>query len=200
MFDSFLVLWAILSLVPGHPGSVRGRLSPPAWISSWTNQWLATSTIFEWNDTLSQHIFQRKQIVGWKSCSWVSVPVPRLENLSGYRRWPVQTPYTPLLGILARVTLLVSISTLKCPPVQVASPVCSSSILPQSDPSCSISTCPSSQQYQLHLLFPERFMCVSLPSLSPFSLLCISGSVSHSMIILYNNYPLISVYLLYLSI
>lgn len=38
-------------------------------------------------------------------CGWVGIPVPPLEDFSGYRRWLVQIPYAPLLGVLVRVTL-----------------------------------------------------------------------------------------------
>lgn len=40
------------------------------------------------------------------SSGWFCVPVPPLEDLPGYRTWLVQVPYTLLLGILARVTLI----------------------------------------------------------------------------------------------
>jgi hypothetical protein len=37
-------------------------------------------------------------------CDWVVAPVPPLEVLPGYRRWPAQ--YPPLLGILDKITLI----------------------------------------------------------------------------------------------
>ena len=39
-------------------------------------------------------------------CGWVWVPISPLEGLPGYRRWPVQAPYLPWLGVLAKVTLV----------------------------------------------------------------------------------------------
>lgn len=35
---------------------------------------------------------------------WVGVLTPPLEVLPGYRRWPLQAPYPPLIGVSARVT------------------------------------------------------------------------------------------------
>jgi hypothetical protein len=46
------------------------------------------------------------QIVGLSFCGWVGVPIPSLEVIPGYRRWPVQIPYPSLIGVLARVTLM----------------------------------------------------------------------------------------------
>lgn len=33
-------------------------------------------------------------------------PVPPLETLPGYQKWPAQTPYSPILVVLTRVTLI----------------------------------------------------------------------------------------------
>jgi hypothetical protein len=41
--------------------------------------------------------------------NWLSFPIPSLEVLPGYRRWPCQVPYPLLLGVLANVTLINSI-------------------------------------------------------------------------------------------
>lgn len=45
-------------------------------------------------------------IVGLRFCGWLGIPVPLLEVFPGYRRWPFQVPYHPLLGALARVPLI----------------------------------------------------------------------------------------------
>lgn len=54
--------------------------------------------------------------------------VPPLEALPGYKRWPVKTPYSPLLGVLTRITLIDSkklpvnhVSTLTSPKMSLIS-------------------------------------------------------------------------------
>ena len=39
---------------------------------------------------------------------WVNVPLPPLEFQSGYRWWPLQSPYLQLLEVSARVTPIYS--------------------------------------------------------------------------------------------
>ena len=64
MFGSTLGLWAIHSMVPGHPGSVEHGLFLMAWASSSIMHWLATPTSSF--PPLPQHIFRAKEIVnGW---------------------------------------------------------------------------------------------------------------------------------------
>lgn len=68
---------------------------------------------------------------------WVGVPTLPLEVLPGYRRWPVEALYSPMLGVLARVTLIDSwdfllsyISSLsqRWPPIQLSLQVLSVSL------------------------------------------------------------------------
>lgn len=47
-----------------------------------------------------------KEIVAQSFCNWVSVLVFPLKDLLGYKRWPVNSPYAPLLGLLGRVALI----------------------------------------------------------------------------------------------
>ena len=55
---------------------------------------------------LPQHILEEGQIAGWTFCGWVGVPVSPLEALTSYRQWAVQAPYSLLLWVLIRVTLV----------------------------------------------------------------------------------------------
>jgi hypothetical protein len=71
MFGSTLGLWAIHSMVPGHPGSVEHGLFLMAWASSSIMHWLATPTSSF--PPLPQHILQAGQIVGQRFCGCVDV-------------------------------------------------------------------------------------------------------------------------------
>lgn len=46
---------------------------------------------------------------GLKVCEWVAVLIPPLEVLLCYRRWPLQDPYPPWLGVSARVNTIDSL-------------------------------------------------------------------------------------------
>ena len=52
------------------------------------------------------YILQAGHAVGLHFYDWIGVPIPPLEVLTGCRRWPDQSPYLPLLEVLARVTLI----------------------------------------------------------------------------------------------
>lgn len=55
---------------------------------------------------LPRNILKAGQIVvDGRLCVWGGVPIPPLQGILGYRRFPVQAPYPPLLGALASVTL-----------------------------------------------------------------------------------------------
>jgi hypothetical protein len=56
----------------------------------------------------SQNMLQAGQTVGQRFYGWVDIPVPPLEALPDYRRWPVEAPCPPSLGVFARVTLEIS--------------------------------------------------------------------------------------------
>jgi hypothetical protein len=43
----------------------------------------------------SQNTLQTGQTVGWRFYAWVGFPIPSVEFLPGYRRWPVQAPWPP---------------------------------------------------------------------------------------------------------
>jgi len=49
-------------------------------------------------------LFIHAHLVG-RFYGWGGVPILSLEVLPGYKRWVVQGPYPPLLGVLASVTL-----------------------------------------------------------------------------------------------
>jgi hypothetical protein len=53
---------------------------------------------------------------GLKFCEWVEDLISLLGVLPGYRRWPFQVPYSPLLGVSGRATLN---DSLEPPPFQV---------------------------------------------------------------------------------
>jgi hypothetical protein len=61
------------------------------WISSWAGHWLAI---------LVCSIFIPALLIG----KAIDVPFSPLEVLPGYRRWPLQSLYPPLVGISARDT------------------------------------------------------------------------------------------------
>ena len=44
--------------------------------------------------------------MGWRFCERIGVLIPPLGVLPGYRKWPLQTPYPPLIGVSARVTMI----------------------------------------------------------------------------------------------
>lgn len=69
-----------------------------------TSNWLPTPTSSE--PSLLQLILWARQVVAQKFCGWDGVPVPPLEALCGYKRWPVQTLYPPLQGVLTGTTLI----------------------------------------------------------------------------------------------
>ena len=68
-------------------------------LQSQTSHWLVTLTI-------SVPYVYPEQIVCQTFCVCVSVLLPPLKDLPGYRRWPLQAQYSPLLGVFARVTLV----------------------------------------------------------------------------------------------
>lgn len=49
------------------------------------------------------------QVVCWRLCGWVGVPVAPLEDLPGYGKWLIQALYPLLRGVLARVILIHSL-------------------------------------------------------------------------------------------
>ena len=73
------------------------------WASSWINHWWATTTSSV--PPLAQHTLQTGQIEGGMFCGWFDVLVPLLRDLPGFRKWPVQTLYCPILGDFPRVIL-----------------------------------------------------------------------------------------------
>ena len=77
MFGFILGLRAALTLVPGHPGSVRHEHPLVVWASSWTRQWMATLPGSE--PSSPQHILQAGQVVDGRFCGGVNVPVSLLE-------------------------------------------------------------------------------------------------------------------------
>lgn len=102
--SSFLVYLASLPVVPD---SIRYRIPSVALILMETSHQLVTLTCSK--PSLGHHcifcshgMFQVKYFVeGW--C--LTLP---LKVFPGYKRWQAQTPYTPLLGVLAMVTLICS--------------------------------------------------------------------------------------------
>lgn len=56
---------------------------------------------------LPQILFQPQ--LGLRTCYQVDVPIPPLEVLPDYRRWPFQAPYLTLLVVLARITFIDSL-------------------------------------------------------------------------------------------
>lgn len=86
---STIGLWAIKSLGPGIPVSVRGMCLPlGACISSLTSHWTATHTTSL--QPLSHYIMQAGQNGGEWFCELCGVPVPPLEILPDCRRWMIQ--------------------------------------------------------------------------------------------------------------
>lgn len=73
-----LGLWAIQPVVPGSPGSMRGRLTFMAWIPVWSSPCLVTPTSSV--PPLPQNILQTEQIVGQRFCSWIDIPIATLED------------------------------------------------------------------------------------------------------------------------
>ena len=59
--------------------------------------------------SLSMNILKAGQILGWRCCKLFSVPLPILEILPGYRRWPLQSLQPQMLGISASFTLIDSL-------------------------------------------------------------------------------------------
>ena len=72
-------------------------------VSSWNSHWLATFTISV--TPLPQHIMLAGQIIGQRFCGVLNPP---LDILPDYRQWLIHVLYPPLLGVLARVTLMES--------------------------------------------------------------------------------------------
>ena len=72
--------------------SIRGWLSHMEWVSSWGSHWLAIPSVC--------YIFIPANLVGRTKFGlnvlwWVDVPLPPLEVLLGYKRWPFQSSYLP---------------------------------------------------------------------------------------------------------
>jgi hypothetical protein len=99
VFGSVLGLWAIQPLDLGHLGSVKCGL--PLALSLKLDQSLVGGS-YKFCATFPPA--QAEQIVGRRFCAWVDIPVPPLEALPSYRRWPLQALYSPLLGVFAGVT------------------------------------------------------------------------------------------------
>ena len=78
--------------------------------SSCTSHWLVTPTSSV--PPLPQHTLQAGQNRGLRFYSLFDVLVPLLGTMAGFRRWPVQAPLTPLLGLFARVMVLDSMKFL----------------------------------------------------------------------------------------
>lgn len=76
------------------------------WVSSWVSHWLAIPSISA--PSFSLHILWAGQILGGRVCGRV-ILILSLIVLPGYRRWLVQVPDSPLLGVIAWVSLLYSL-------------------------------------------------------------------------------------------
>ena len=128
MFGSILDLWIIQPMGPGTLGSVRGWLTVLAWVIGWP---LPSSL---------GHLYPAYPIGRTGSrlnVRWLgSCPSPSLEDLPGHRRWPVQTMYLLLLGVLAvhpcrflgDSLVLAFYLTLNCPHLSCSRSVLSPSI------------------------------------------------------------------------
>lgn len=73
-----------------------------AWVSSWASHWLALASYAA--PSLPLNILYAEQTMRQKFCGWAGVPISPLEGFAGFRRWLVQAPYPPFLGVLPRVT------------------------------------------------------------------------------------------------
>ena len=106
MFSFIVGLGSIQTLVPGPPGSVC-----KAWTSC-HGRGLKLDQVIGWPlPQFLHHLYpstscRQGQIVGQRFCDEVGIPIPLLEALLGYRRWPAQAVYLLVLGVLARVTLV----------------------------------------------------------------------------------------------
>lgn len=125
LFGSMLSLWDIQHLDPGTSGSLgMGSFLWHEYQVEPVISWSPTSSVL----MLPQHIWQGGQIKILRFCGWVCLPVSPLKTLPSCRRWPIQAPYFPLLGVFAGNTLIdprefplhqVSISPPKCSSISV---------------------------------------------------------------------------------
>lgn len=134
---------------------------------------------------LPQILFQPQ--LGLRTCYQVDVPIPPLEVLPDYRRWPFQMPYLLFLRVLDRVTLIDShnlpyrrfLSYPKDPPATPCHPLLPSDFFSLSRPSHPSSPCADlSHTWLFHLtilsppsskrIHPNSFCCESIWSW-PFS-------------------------------
>ena len=104
MFGSILVLWEIQLLVPEQIRAVSNMGS-----LSWHEP--QVGSIIDWPPHNFCATFIPAHLVDGTNCGsitsgWVGVPVPPLEVLPGYRRWPVQPLYLLILVDISRVTLI----------------------------------------------------------------------------------------------
>ena len=102
MFGSILVLWEIQLLVPEQIRAVSNMGS-----LSWHEP--QVGSIIDWPPHNFCATFIPAHLVDGTNCGsitsgQVGVPVPPLEVLPGYRRWPVQPLYLPGLRDYARVS------------------------------------------------------------------------------------------------
>lgn len=97
----WLYLWAIQTLISGHPHSIRHGFP---FMDLKLEQSLVTPTSSA--TPLPQYILLVGQIAGRSFCDWVGVPIPPLGSLPDYRRQMVQVPYPPLLRVPANLTLV----------------------------------------------------------------------------------------------
>ena len=136
-------------------------------------------------------------IVGQRLCGKRGVPIPSLQVLPCYRRWPGQALYPILLGLLGSVThidswvlplLYIFSLTQRWPyelilvfsfPIIYNHPLCLMLLFPQPPPINHTLFC-----CRFYFSFTERFM--SLHTLTPPLLLGFSRSVDCSMVILYS--------------
>lgn len=81
MFGSLRLWFLALQAVSG--------MGPISWHRSQVGPVIGLATPTRTVPDLYQHILQAEKIVGRRFCGWVDAPIPALEDLSGYRRWPV---------------------------------------------------------------------------------------------------------------
>ena len=124
------------------------------------------------------------QIVDQRLCDWVEVSIPPLNDLLIYRKQPLQTLYTPLLGILTEVPLTdfwkiplhqVSNTDHKWPSFQLSFPVLSSAIFPKPDCSCSHAHLPQLTRNDYSITHSQWNLLCKPPDFEPSLLLSFMG-------------------------
>lgn len=62
------------------------------YIKSWARYWLCIPSVSD--PSFLTHCFCAEPLLIWKFSGWVGILIPKLRVFPGYKRWPLQVPYT----------------------------------------------------------------------------------------------------------